>query len=48
MSGGITSTSERRIIDVPSSKQVTEITEESDDPADPDVSSSDKEIEVKP
>lgn len=49
MSGGITSTSKnRKIIDVPHSKGFTSIDEELDDPADPDLSSSDMEIEIKP
>jgi hypothetical protein len=49
MSGGITSTSKnRKIIDVPHSKGFNSIDEESDDPADPDLSSSDMEIEIKP
>jgi hypothetical protein len=49
MSGGITSTSKnRKIIDVPYSKGFNSIDEESDDPADPDLSSSDMEIEIKP
>jgi hypothetical protein len=49
LSGGITSTSKnRKIIDVPNSKNFTIDEEEESDPADPDLSSSDIEIEIKP
>ena len=49
LSGGITSISKnRKIIDVPNSKNFIIDEEEDSDLADPDLSSSDMEIEIKP